>query len=180
MDLRESLDEPVSHYMTKGYVQVGEDEPVHEAAAAMQKVGATEAIVMKGKAPVGIITERDILYKVVARGLAPQQVKSKDVMSSPLQTIDESAKVAAAISKMSSLGLRRLVVTRGGEPVGMVTQKAVVSSQGQGVPLPELAKPGGVSCPYCGAAMKTQADLSKHIDQVHLGLGLLEGDRSKW
>lgn len=180
MGLRESLDEPVSRYMTRGYAQVAEDEPVHRAAAAMQKAGATEAIVMKGTAPVGIITERDILYKVVALGLAPQQVKSKDVMSSPLQTIDESAKVADAISKMSSLGLRRLVVTRGGELVGMVTQKAVVSGKGQGVPLPELAKPDTVTCPYCSAALKTQADLSKHIDQVHLGLGLLEGDRSKW
>jgi len=159
---------------------VEEGESVHRAAAAMQKVGATEALVMKGKAPVGIITERDILYKVVAQGLVPQQVMSKDVMSSPLQTIDESAKVADAISKMSSLGLRRLVVTRRGEPVGMVTQKAVVSGQGRGVLLPELAKPDSMSCPYCGAVVKTQAELSKHIDQAHLGLGLLEGDRSKW
>ncbi len=180
MGLRESLEDPVSRYTTRGYAQVEEDESVHRAAEAMQKIGATEAIVMRGKAAVGIITERDILYKVVARGLVPQQVKSKDVMSSPLRTIDESAKVAEAISKMTSLGLRRLVVTRGGEPVGMITQKAVVSGQGQGVLLPELAKPGGVSCPYCGAVLKTQADLSKHIDQVHLGLGLLEGDRSKW
>lgn len=180
MGLRESLEEPVSRYMTKGYAQIGEDETVHQAASAMQKVGATEALVMRAKVPVGIITERDILYKVVAQGLAPQQVKSKDVMSSPLQTIDESAKVADAIYKMSSLGLRRLVVTRMGEPVGMVTQKAVVSGQGQRVPLPELATPGGVSCPYCGAVVKTQAELSKHIDHAHLGLGLLEGDRTKW
>ncbi len=35
-------------------------------------------------------------------------------------------------------------------------------------------------CPYCGATMKDQKELSKHIDQVHLGLGLLEGDKSKW
>ena len=180
MGLRESLEEPVSRYMTKGYAKVGEDESVHRAAAAMQKIGATEAIVMKGEAPVGIITERDILYRVVAHGLSPQQVKVKDVMSSPLQTIDESTKVAEAISKMSTLGLRRLVVTHGGELVGMVTQKAVVSGQGKGVPLPELAEPGELSCPYCSAVLKTQAELSKHIDHAHLGRGLLEGDRSKW
>lgn len=180
MGLRESLEEPVSRYMSKGYAQVAEDESVHRAAEAMQKAGATEAIVMKGSAPVGIITERDILYRVVAHGLAPQQVKSKDVMSSPLHTIDESAKVAEAISKMSTLGVRRLVVTRGGGLVGMVTQKAVVSGQGQVVPIPELGKPGGVSCPYCSAVLNSQAELSKHVDQVHLGPGLLEGDRSKW
>ena len=181
MGLRESLEEPVSSYMSKEYARVEEGDSVHLAAVAMQKAGTTEAIVMKGRVPLGIITERDILYKVVAPGLAPQQVKSKEVMSSPLETIDESAKVAEAIAKMSKLGVRRLVVTRKGELVGLVTQKAVVSgARGQQFVLPELAKPGGIACPYCVAVLKTQQELSKHIDQVHLGLGLLEGDRTKW
>lgn len=181
MGLKESLDEPVSHYLSREFARVGDDESVHQAAQAMQKLGATEAIVLKGKAPVGIVTERDILYKVVARGLAPQQVKARDVMSSPLQTIEESAKVSDAISKMSTLGLRRLVITRKGELVGLVTQKAVVSgSRSQNVLLPELAKPDGVTCPYCDAQMKSREELSKHIDQAHLGKGLLEGDRTKW
>ena len=181
MGLRESLEEPVSRYMSKEYARVGEEESVHRAAVAMQKAGATEAIVMKGETPVGIITERDILYKVVAAGLSPQEAKSKDVMSSPLEPVDESAKVGDAIAKMSALGIRRLVVTRKGELVGLITQKAVVSGpRDQHVPLPELARPVGLSCPYCDAVMKTQQELSKHIDQVHLGLGLLEGDRTKW
>jgi CBS domain-containing protein len=181
MGLRESLDEPVLRYMSKDYARTEEDESVRLAAVTMQKIGATEAIVMRGKTPVGIITERDILYKVVAQGLAPERVKSGEIMSSPLESIDESANVGEALSKMSKLGLRRLAVTRGGELVGLVTQKAVVSGpREQHVSLPELTKPSGISCPYCNAVMKTQQELSKHIDQVHLGLGLLEGDRSKW
>lgn len=181
MGLKESLDEPVSHYASQGFARVGEEEPVHSAAVAMKKAGATEAVVMKGKQPVGIITERDILYKVVAGGLVPERTKSKDVMSSPLESIEETAKVAEAISKMTKLGLRRLGVTRKGELVGLVTQKEVVSgSRNQSVSLPELAKPSGASCPYCGALMKGPEELSKHIDQAHLGMGLLEGDRTKW
>ncbi len=181
MSLKESLEEPVSRYMSKDFAKVGDEESVRQAAQAMQRIGATEAIVMKGKVPVGIITERDILYKVVASGLDPQQAKAREAMSSPLQTISESDKVADAISKMSKLGLRRLVVTRDGELVGLVTQKAVVSgTRGQNVALPELARPEGVSCPYCDAVMKSQQELSKHIDQVHLGPGLLEGNRTKW
>ena len=82
---------------------------------------------------------------------------------------------------MSKLGLRRLAVTRKGQLVGLLTQKAIVSGPlGQHVALPELAKPKAFSCPYCGASMNSREELSKHIDQVHLGLGLLEGDRSKW
>lgn len=181
MELKESLEEPVSSFMTKGFVKVAADDTIYEAAEAMVRLGATEAVVMQGGSPAGIITERDILYKVVAAGLSPQQAKAKDVMSSPLQTVEDTAKAAEAISKMSKLGLRRLVVTRNGEPVGMITQKAVVAGpRGEHVVLPELASPTSFQCPYCDATMKTKEELSKHIDQVHLGPGLLEGNRSKW
>jgi CBS domain-containing protein len=181
MGLKESLEEPVSSFMTKGFVKVAADDTIYQAAEAMVRLGATEAIVVSNGSPVGIITERDILYKVVAAGLSPQQVRAKDVMSSPLQTVEDSTKAADAISKMAKLGLRRLIVTKNGELVGMITQKAVVAGpRGEHVVLPELAAPERFTCPYCGAVMKTKEELSKHIDQVHLGLGLLEGDRSKW
>lgn len=181
MGLRESLDEPVSLYMSRDFARVGAEESVYNAANAMQKLGTTEAVVMEGDSPVGIITERDIVYKVVAPGLYPQQVKAKDIMNSPLEMIEESTKALDAISRMSKLGVRRLGVTKNGKMVGMITQKAVVSGDvHRVVPLPELASPHEFSCPYCDASMKSREELSKHIDQVHLGLGLLEGDRTKW
>ena len=37
-----------------------------------------------------------------------------------------------------------------------------------------------VSCPYCESKFKTTIELSKHIDGVHTGLGLLEGNTKKW
>jgi uncharacterized C2H2 Zn-finger protein len=39
---------------------------------------------------------------------------------------------------------------------------------------------GQVSCPYCESKFKNRLELSKHIDGVHTGLGLLEGDTRKW
>lgn len=181
MGLREAFDSPVSSFMSKSFVKVAAEDSVYQAAAVMARMGAGEAVVTEGGAPVGIVTERDILNKVVAAGLSPQHAKVKDIMSSPLETIDESAKVGDAISKMTKLGVRRLVVAREGEVVGMVTQKAIVSGpRGEHVALPELSSPRGYSCPYCDSTMKTKEELSKHIDQVHLGPGLLEGDSTKW
>jgi signal-transduction protein with cAMP-binding, CBS, and nucleotidyltransferase domain len=181
MGLHESLEEPVSAFMSKDYATVGTEDSIYLAAVAMQKAGTTEAIVMKGGTPAGIITERDILYRVVARGLIPQQVKAKDVMSSPLESVEESAKAGEAIARMSRLGLRRLAVIRDGKLVGLVTQKAVVSGRvNQNVVLPELAKPKTLNCPYCGAVVKSGDELSRHIDHAHVGLGLLEGDQTKW
>jgi len=102
-------------------------------------------------------------------------------MSSPIETVEETSKVLDAISKMSKMGFRRLGVTRKGILVGIVTQKAKMSGTvGQAVALPELTPPDKLHCPYCDAVMKDGSELSRHIDQVHLGFGLLEGVKSKW
>ncbi len=167
--------------MSTDFARVKLDDNVSTAAKAMQKAGVTEALAVDGGRPNGIVTERDIVYKVVAPGLDPSSVTVREIMSSPVETIEDTAKVADAIAKMSKLGVRRLGVTKNGKLIGLVTQKAMVSGGlHQHVALPELASPDQLACPYCGATMKDRNELSKHIDQVHLGLGLLEGNRSKW
>jgi CBS domain-containing protein len=181
MSLRESLDERVSKYMTTRFTQVISTDHVYRAARTMQQNGTTEAVVVDHEVPVGIITERDILYKVVAAELDPRRVEAKDIMSAPLEAIEDNAKVADAISKMSTLGIRRLGVTRQGKIVGLITQKAIVSGDVGHVSLPELAIPDSFACPYCNAVVKTRDELSKHIDRTHMGgAGLLEGDSTKW
>jgi signal-transduction protein with cAMP-binding, CBS, and nucleotidyltransferase domain len=181
MDLRKSLDQPVSDCMSTGYAKVSFDDSVADAAKVMQKAGATEAVVMRGEDPIGIVTERDILYKVVAAGLDPSAIKVREAMSAPVATVDAAAKVIDAIAKMSKLGVRRLGVTRKGKFVGLVTQKAMVSGKlGQHVVLPELASPNTLACPYCGATLADRNELSRHIDHAHLGLGLLEGGLNSW
>ena len=182
MNLQESLGRPVLEYASASFARVEAGDSVSQAARVMKKEGATEAIVVRDATPIGIITERDILYKVVAAGENPSTTKVHDVMSSPVETIDEGAKVSDAIAKMSKLGLRRLGVTKKGSIVGMITQKAVVTGNvEQNFTLPELATPSGFVCPYCSAGLKTKEDLSKHIDHVHAGgMGLLQGDVTKW
>lgn len=181
MDVASLLDRPVSEFVSAGFVSLPSGSDVVSAAKAMKQSGTTEVIVMKGGVPVGIVTERDILYKVVAAGREPVSVKVDDIMSSPIQTVDSSSKAADAIATMSKLGVRRLAVTSRGKIVGIVTQKSIVSGRlGEQVPLPELATPGRLSCPYCGETMEDAKTLSKHIDQVHIGRGLLQGDVRKW
>jgi CBS domain-containing protein len=182
MTLWESLDVPVSAFMSSSFAQVAATDTVAQAARTMQRAGETEAVVVSGLVPIGIVTERDILYRVVAAGTNPALVQVRAIMSTPLQTIDEGAKVGEAISRMSKLDIRRLGVTRNGKIVGMVTQKAVVTGNvGQNIPLPELVPPSGLACPYCNASEKSKEELSKHIDHAHIrGLGLLQGDVTKW
>jgi CBS domain-containing protein len=181
MSLGESLEEPVSRYMSRKFTKVNSDENIYHAAEVMRDNGTTETVVVEHDAPVGIFTERDVLYKVVASGLYPRIVKAKDIMSAPLETVESTTTVASAIQKMSTLGIRRLGVTQAGKIVGMITQKAIVSGGSGQVPLPELATPDSFTCPYCNAVVKTREELSKHIDRTHMGgAGLLEGNTSKW
>lgn len=60
----------------------------------------------------GIVTERDILYRVIGSNKGPYKTLLRDVMSFPVVTIDEGASVAEAISIMRSKSLRRLLVAR--------------------------------------------------------------------
>jgi len=167
--------------MSTGFARVSHDDSVSDAAREMQKAKSTESVVMRDGSPIGIITERDILYKVVAEDLDPSKVEVREVMSAPVATVDADAKVVDAIARMSKLGVRRLGVTRKGKVIGLITQKAVVSGElGQHIALPELASPNALVCPYCGAMMDNRDELSKHIDHAHLGRGLLEGDLTKW
>jgi CBS domain-containing protein len=180
MDLRKSLEEKVSNYAFEDYVSISMSDTIASVARAMQKAGSGEALVIRNGEPIGIVTERDILYKVVAVGRDPSKTQAGQVMSAPVEGIDEDANVADAIAKMSQLGVRRLVVMKGKKLLGMITQKRIVAGGTVQVILPELATPKGVTCPYCSAVVADEKELSKHIDQLHVGEGLLKGDRRKW
>jgi len=181
MDIKLALDEPVTKYMSKEVLYVSGRTTVEDAARLMQEKGVAAAIVTKNDQPLGIITERDILYKVVAAGRDPTGTAVSVIMSSPVQTITDTSKTGDALAKMSSLGIRRLAVVRDGKIIGLVVQKGILSeSMKEQVLLPELMRPNEFRCPYCGEVLGDSEAVSKHIDRIHIGSGLLEGDLRKW
>lgn len=79
----------VSEIMSKGAVAV-DLEPGTSAldvASAMVRGRAGAIIAIKSGRPAGIITERDLLKKVAAKNIKPDQVRAEDIMSSPLVTV---------------------------------------------------------------------------------------------
>ncbi|HIE14879.1 TPA: CBS domain-containing protein [Candidatus Bathyarchaeota archaeon] len=104
----------------KKAIILNENVPVSEAAKIMKSHGEGCAIVTRKDIPVGMLTERDVTWKVVGEGLDPKSVKIGEVMSSPLVTVDPDADLAEAAKIMERHRVRRLAVVRKNKIFGVV------------------------------------------------------------
>jgi predicted transcriptional regulator len=109
--------------MTVGVFTLTADKTVYDASRLLRKTSIGSIIVMqKGKAK-GIITERDIVYKVIANGKNPKTTKLAGVMSRPLKVIKASDRVESAASALRANKIKRLpVVDKKGKLVGIITE----------------------------------------------------------
>ncbi len=76
--------------------------------------------------PVGIITERDIIFRVVAQNRGPFKATLKDIMSAPIITIDEDKSVEEAIVILNKHKINRLPVVHNSSIIGIVTPGMVI------------------------------------------------------
>jgi len=118
----------VRDVMTKDVRVVRPDTSVKEVVAVMNKFDIGSIVVVQGDRPVGIITERDILKRIVEPCLTPETVTARQIMTSPVVTIDENASINEAAKLMAKKGIKRLLVTRNNdELVGIVTFTDIVT-----------------------------------------------------
>ncbi|MGI0019278.1 MAG: CBS domain-containing protein [Nitrososphaera sp.] len=115
------------------FVSLDENIIVAEAAKAMYQSEGCSIIVTrndpesKSRIPVGMITERDIIFRIVAQNRGPFKVALKDIMSAPLITIYSYASTEEALSLMKKNNIGRLpVLNRKGVIVGLLTTKTLV------------------------------------------------------
>lgn len=117
------MDVKVGQCMTVGVFTLPADKSVRDAARLLKKTNVGSIIVtQKGKAK-GIITERDIVYKIIAAGKDPVKTKLKSVMSRPLKVIKASDKIETAALALRNNKVKRLpVVDKSGRLVGIITE----------------------------------------------------------
>lgn len=120
--------ESVSGYMVPTFLKIPSSDSITNAAKKMLEANATEAIVCNdANNPIGIVTERDVLYRVVAAGKDPTSTKVLEIMSAPIVYVDENAPIAEPLLKMHDLRIRRIGVKREGQIIGLITQNSIVS-----------------------------------------------------
>jgi CBS domain-containing protein len=117
----------VRDIMSSPVVTMDEDETANKAAASMD-MNELGAVIVQNKAAksIGIITERDLVIRVVAKNLKPDTVKAKEVMTTPLVTIEPEATISDAARRMTRLDIRRLGVIYKGNLVGIVSSKDIL------------------------------------------------------
>jgi len=107
--------------MDEDIVTIDENVSVAEAAARISEKGKGCAIVIRECRPVGMVTERDITYKVVAKGLNPRKVRVSEIISTPLVEVDPDADLVTAAKIMDKHKIRRLAVIRKGILYGVIS-----------------------------------------------------------
>ncbi|MBS3153369.1 CBS domain-containing protein [Candidatus Woesearchaeota archaeon] len=91
-----------------------------------RKIGSV--VVVEGPKPIGIITERDLAYKVVANNIQPKVATAKDIMTSPLISIRPGDNIYYAYKIMNDKGIKKLtVVDENGNLVGILTQTDMIN-----------------------------------------------------
>jgi CBS domain-containing protein len=120
------LDLPAGTIARRDLITVDEDSSVFEAAQTMVEKARGSILVTRAGEPVGILTERDILRKVVAKKKDAAKTQVKEVMTSPPITIDANEPLRVAIDLMVRKGLRRMLVTEKGRIVGIFTVRDIV------------------------------------------------------
>jgi len=116
----------VKSVMTSPVVTVLFSDTVATAADKMVTHDIGAVIVISGGQPVGIMTERDVVKKIVVEGRDAAKTPASQIMSKPLITVGPDATIVQAIAIMKDRNIRRLPVVRGTNLVGIVTEKDLI------------------------------------------------------
>jgi CBS domain-containing protein len=120
----------VGNYCRREVITCTPSDLLTDAAATMQRRNISSLVVTEAGNPVGILTDRDLRNKVVARGIDPGTLTVADVMNSPLITIAEDDYLFEALHRLSRHRIHRLVVTGpSGELLGIITDSDILRVQ---------------------------------------------------
>jgi len=116
------------HEVMKSVKTMGKDFSARDAAKKMTESRIGSLVIVNGRKPIGIVTERDIMSKVAAANKLPSKVQISEIMTPKLITISPNAPIDDAIYLMIKHKLKKLPVMDEGELVGIVTATDIVAN----------------------------------------------------
>jgi CBS domain-containing protein len=116
----------VKDFVRSNLLKLDAGSSVLEAARLMRENDAGSVLVTTEGEHVGIVTERDILYKIAAENLPASSVPLRSVMSPTVFSVKSDTPINEALKMMAKHHIRRLLVTEDGRPIGMVSQRSIL------------------------------------------------------
>ena len=114
--------------MTSNVKTITSEDTMEHAAVLMKKHRVGCLVVVDKDLPIGIVTERDITYKIVAEG-KKRDTKVGEVMSKDLKTVPEDKPLSDAAKLMAAHVIRRLPVVKKGRLIGIITIDDIMKSE---------------------------------------------------
>ncbi len=105
------------------------DSSVRMAALRMADMGVGAVLVVEGRKLVGIFTERDAVFRVIAEGRDPEATNLKDVMTPDPKVLAPDDTFGYALVTMYENGFRHVPVVENGEPVGIVSARKALDPE---------------------------------------------------
>ncbi len=114
-----SRDQRIGDLVDRDIMTIDESALISDSVRIMKNKGLSSIFVTRSgnknagtqNFPIGIVTERDILYRIIAENKSPYKTMVKEVMSSPVISIDEGATVRDTITLMREKNIRRLIIS---------------------------------------------------------------------
>ena len=200
-DVGALLGMPIDKIMETDAVIMEGEKTVLDAVNQMQEKNAKVVLISHQGEAIGIVSKSDILFKVAAKNLPLNKVKLREIMSSPVYSLPPHSTLQEALNYMDKYNIKQIIVSTGSSILGVMkrasiyenVQKASMSTVDtltEGAPMC-IINPNAVKyvkdlstakavCPYCESPFDDKNTLSKHIDRLHGGAGLLEGDSRQY
>jgi signal-transduction protein with cAMP-binding, CBS, and nucleotidyltransferase domain len=122
---------PVRDIMTRDVASVDLKSDVQTLAIEMVRHDVGSIIITDKESPVGIVTERDIVKKIVSRNLQPADVSIRELMTTPLITVSTTDDVTNAMYRMVKMKIRRLPVVENARLVGIITDTDLIAASAE-------------------------------------------------
>ncbi len=112
----------VRDIMQKNVITIEKTKKAQDAAIILKDKEISFLVVINDNKPIGIVSERDIVRKIVADNKESQSTPLETIMSKNFKWVEPNASIESAVQKMLNNNIRRLVVLEDGELAGVITQ----------------------------------------------------------
>lgn len=114
--------------LSRGVIVARETDTAMDIAKLMDKYNIGAVPIMKGEKLVGIVSERDIVRRVVSKHLSPKKTKAKDFMTKDVKTVEFRSGLKKIYETLSKVKFRHLPIMDRGKLVGIASQRDVLYS----------------------------------------------------